>query len=440
MPVSAQRPPVISIFLAASLFSARGLAAPTSPCEALDAAPLVFVGTATEIGEYTKEGVRTDQITIDRAFKGDLKKTIELIDGGEEVQVGKQYLIYAIGRPNRARLMSGNSSRPIEDAREDLDFLDQYVAGNLTPRIEGTIRFAPDDLEERNLADETYTPMRDVQVTLSGNGKQFQTTTDMAGRYSLSHLPPGNYKVDIGLFGFWPASPPDGLLRLPANRCFTLDVLMEIDRRIEGFVRDDNGVPVRGARVQVVPTGGLSEQSLPSVVLDFSDENGHYTLHGVPPGDYYLGVNIASIPTKEHPYPATYYPNTPDPGQAIEIGVGKEALVQSVDLQIPPQLPLVTIRGRVQIAGGQFPRDPQVWITEPGKPHHVTTPIKIGSDGRFQVELCEGVRYGARALSSTPTMRSGPTVEFTATQQNDEDELVLPLDKTLDQVSPAFSK
>jgi hypothetical protein len=219
-----------------------------------------------------------------------------------------------------------------------------------------------------------------------------------------------------------------------------MDALMEIDRRIEGFVRDDKGIPVRGAQVQFVSTGGLSEQSLQSVVLDFSDEDGHYTLHGVPPGDYYLGVNIASIPTNEHPHPATYYPNTPDPRQTTEISVGKEASVQSFDLQLPPQLPLVTIRGRVQIAGGQFPRDPQVWITEPGKPHHITTPIKIGSDGRFQVELCEGVRYGARALSSRPTMRSGPTVEFTATQQNGEDELVLPLDTTLDHVSPAFSK
>src|ERR1700721_3148244 len=62
-----------------------------------------FLGTVTEMN--TQSGsFKTIRMSVDRAFKGDLKKLIDLFDDGmcdgPVLQIGKQYLMYTSGDPN----------------------------------------------------------------------------------------------------------------------------------------------------------------------------------------------------------------------------------------------------------------------------------------------------------------------------------------------------
>jgi len=211
---------------------------------------------------------------------------------------------------------------------------------------------------------------------------------------------------------------------------------MKVDRRVQGTVRDDDGAPVSGALVEMVSTNKQLKQWEQTVLLDVSDESGHYTINGIPPGDYYLGINIRSTPTKEYPYPSTYYPNTSEVRQAMQIGIVIGASVLDYDLRVPPRLPLVTLRGRIQNADGKPPRvedHPQVRIKEPGLLGQIEQqPIKIDSEGRFQFDLCEGIKYSAFAFSGPlrSATYSAP-IEFTPSAENNQ--LVLTLDKTSDE-------
>ena len=84
------------------------------------------------------------------------------------------------------------------------------------------------------------------------------------------------------------------------------------------------------------------------VLLDISDEAGHYRISGIPPGRYYLGVNIQSTP-------ATSYRSTPDRDRTVPIMAKAEASVQRFDLQVPRKLSLITIEGVIKTAEGKPP-------------------------------------------------------------------------------------
>jgi hypothetical protein len=348
-------------------------------------------------------------MNIDRSFKGNLDRTIELFDDGmcdgPDLQVGRQYLMYTTGFPNGGVPARGcTRSRRVEDAGEDLAFLDQYSSGKVTTHIDGTVRFRPDEPEDSRLGGPGRTPLKNVEVTISSNGKSFRATTMSDGGYSFVNLDPGEYTVDADLSGYRLDWAPDSVL-LVANGCFQANLLMTVDRRVEGYVRDDRGVPVSDVLVEMVSADQNLKRSDQPILLDISDEGGHYTIAAIPPGDYYLGVNIKSTPTREQPYPSTYYPNTPNLREAVRIDVVTGAAVQEFDLRIPNRLPLVTIRGKVQTTDGKPPLQkdhPQVRIKEPGLHGQIEQePIKIDAEGRFHFELCQGIKYSAFAFSGS---------------------------------------
>src|ERR1700683_2406214 len=125
-----------SVFLAISILSSQAFgcscAPPPPPCQAISQSQLVFLGTVTEM--TTQSGsFKTIRMSVDRAFKGDLKKLIDLFDDGmcdgPVLQIGKQYLMYTSGDPNGPVPARGcTRSRRLEDAEEDLNFL-QLLSG-----------------------------------------------------------------------------------------------------------------------------------------------------------------------------------------------------------------------------------------------------------------------------------------------------------------------
>jgi hypothetical protein len=429
--------PMLMCLSALSFTSHAALACECAPpppaCQAIGQAELVFLGTVTELNAKS-EAFKTAKMQVDRAYKGKLRETVELFDDGmcdgPVLEVGHQYLMYTSGLPTGALPARGcTRSRRVEDADEDLRFLRQYTTGKVTTHISGTVRFRPDEPDDSQLGEEGRTPIKDVRVTLSRNGKDTATSTDALGRYSFSGLSPGEYEVDAQLSGYRLNWAPDSLT-LRANGCAQADMLMKIDRRVEGIVRDDKGGPAPGVLVEMASTNSGLKSWEQAVLLSVSDEEGRYAIDGIPPGEYLLGVNIKSTPTKEYPFHSTYYPDTKDVNQATRIIVTPGASIQTFDLRVSNKLPLINIHGRVLNADGTAPLaqdHPQVRIKEPGLQGQIEqTSIIVDAEGRFQFELCDGVQYSAFAFSGPVNAKTySAPIEFVPTKAHDQLELVL---------------
>jgi hypothetical protein len=423
-------------------FSAKAFgcscAPPPPPCQAVGQSGLVFLGTVTEVSARPGS-FKTARMNVDRAFKGSLNKTVELFDDGmcdgPTLEVGKQYLMYTSRVPGSGAVPARGCtrSRAIEYADEDLEFLRQYSAGKVTTHIDGTVRYRPDEPDDSKLGEAGRTPMKDVRVTLSGPGKTYRAVTNSVGGYSFSDIPPGQYEIDAEMPGFRLNWAPDVILA--ANGCVSADMLMKADRRVMGTVRDVAGAPVSGTLVEMISTNDRLKRWEQPVLLGESDENGRYVIDGIPLGEYYLGVNIVSTPTMDHPYPSTYYPATPDKRLAMRVSVLGPS-IQEFDLRLPETLPIITIRGLIHTADGMPPRPDdhaQVRIKEPGLYGQIEKgAIRIDAEGKFTIELCEGVTYSAFAFSGPvkPQIYSAP-IEFRPTKENDQ--LILTLDKTQDE-------
>jgi hypothetical protein len=376
-------------------------------------------------------------MTVEEVYKGSLKSTVEiaadLACGGPDFRTGEKYLIYTSVPPNGILLVSScGRSRRIEEAGEDLQFLKDYQAGRVSTHVYGTVRFRPDEPDDSRLGEAGRTPLAGVRVTLSGNGKQLTSTTSSLGAYSFAAIDPGKYDIDAEFPGYrinW-AQP----VELRADSCFEANVLMKVDRRVTGTIREGNGARAKDALIEMIPTDPKLERWQYPVLLDESDEDGHYAIDGVPPGEYLLGVNINSAPTKEHPYATVYYPNTENRSGALPIRVSASPSAQEFDIQVGPRLPLVTISGRLQTADGKPPRpedSPQVRFKEPGLYGQIEQQlIPIDAEGRFEFQLCEGVTYSAFAFAGPPrSQKYSAPIEFTATSTNDN--LLFTLDKSL---------
>ncbi len=382
-------------------------------------------------------------MTVDTAFKGPLNKTIELFDdgmcNGPDLQLGKQYLMYTSLFPGGGIPARGcTRSRGVEQASEDLAFLAQFRAGRTGTYIGGVVRLRPDgpnppDLKARNEPEPV--PLKDVRVTVEGNRALLSTTNATGGLYSFPNLAAGEYTVRAELKGYSMRLPAESVT-LVSNGCVEADISMEIDRRVQGTVRDASGSALPGVTVEMILTQPNLERWEQPILLGLSDELGHYVVHGIPPGEYYLGVSINSTPTKDNPYPPNYYPNTSDVKSAARIRFDQGASFQELDLSVPRKLLVITVHGRVLGAGGAplRPADrPQVRIKEPGLNGQIeTSPIVVDSEGRFEIELCEGVSYSAFVLSGP--MRSQKHSAPIAFSARENEPLVLTVDKTNQEV------
>jgi hypothetical protein len=427
-------------------FSYRVLACECAPpppvCEAVGHSDLIFTGTVKRVSGRDGQ-FKTAEMTVDAAFKGPLNKTIELFDDGmcdgPDLQLGKQYLMYTSQFPGGGIPSRGcTRSRSVEQASEDLAFLTQYRAGRTGTYISGVVRLRPDgpnppDLKARNLPEPV--PLKDVRVTVEGNGALLSAATALGGGYSFPNLAAGEYTVRADFKGYSMRLPAEAVT-LVANGCVEADISMEIDRRVQGTVRDASGSAVPGVMMEMILTQPDLERWEQPILLDLSDEMGHYVIHGIPPGEYYLGVSINSTPTKENPYPPNYYPNTSDVKSAARIRFDQDSSFQEFDFRVPHKLSVITVHGRVLGADGTLlrPADrPQVRIKEPGLEGQIeTSPIVVDSEGRFEIELCEGVSYSAFALSgSMRAQKHSAPVAFTA---RENEPLVLTVDKTNEEV------
>jgi hypothetical protein len=406
------------------------------PCQAYWSAQAVFVGTVKEVAysaTYQRgEGDnrwnyrrRITRFSVETAYKGVEGKLVEVVaeqimptpvrlpdgemgtktfshtDCEYQFAAGETYFVYANfrARKDRTLVVPLNRTRKLEDAADDMAFVNGLPRLNATSTIFG--RIVRSDLYVGGDPSESL-PLAGVKVTVRGNKRTFEALTDADGVYHLKDLPPGSYRVTPA----YPAhlSPQNGpqFAEVVARGCAEVDFYTHSNVRIKGRLLDAEGRPLSGVKVAMIAADG-AETSLKDLSA-FTDQEGHYDLTGIPAGRYLLTFILNSnwivAPGMHPPYPRTYYPGVWMAAQATVITVVEGGKLPDYDLQLPPLPTDRAVEIVVTWPDGRPVGDAVLHLEHPdygwdGRPTRI---VKVdGQEGHYQATGFDGFTYWAHA-------------------------------------------
>jgi carboxypeptidase family protein len=238
------------------------------------------------------------------------------------------------------------------------------VAYNET-KITGVQAAPPSEgaLSGQVVADGTNAPVADARIVVfpaaprSGpfGGPPPQAMTDAQGRFTVSRLAPGSYRIDVQKTGFAPLN--DMTQRGPTADVTagqTTSVLLRLHKGavIAGRILDAAGEPISDVQVVAMrrfagPSNGLSGPAprlIPAGQGQQTNDIGEFRVSGLAAGEYYLAASPRSAmpfggPGASSPAASaaggitlatTYYPGTLDSAAAMPIAVAAGETASSI--------------------------------------------------------------------------------------------------------------
>ena len=196
------------------------------------------------------------------------------------------------------------------------------------------------------VAADTGNPIRRAQVRVSGGGIGTRlATTDAQGRYEVRDLPAGRYVLSAAKGGFVSlqygqkrASEAGTPLEVGDGQVMDkLAIALPRGSVISGRITDEFGEPMANAIVTAMRYGYAAgtRRLLPGAgqnARDTTDDQGHFRLFGLPPGDYVVSASFRSNGEAADPageitgYAATYFPGTTSvaDAQRVSVATGEE--------------------------------------------------------------------------------------------------------------------
>jgi 5-hydroxyisourate hydrolase-like protein (transthyretin family) len=423
------------LFASATQAAACSCAGPQQPCAAYGDAAAVFVGTVTFITtakvkeadfEFTKRLVR---LHVDRPLRNVGASDLEVLTGwgdadcGFGFRLGGQYLVYAYGGNGKTLQTSiCTRTRLLSDATADLEYIRELPKAAPGGTISGEVRLHRPSRENND----TLPPVKDVKILFDGPNKRLERKTDSEGKYRISGLPPGTYKVRIDLPEGLSIYNPEVELKVRDRGCREAFFLVEPDTQLTGKVLDAQGMPAANVWMELVPVS-REGNVYPSNVQ--TDKEGRYVMKLVRPGNYHLGVRIAGLAGSTYvPYPQTYYPGVKDRSQATVITINEGQRIELDELVLPARFIERTLNGIVVDLEGTAVAGAVVWLKErqyndSDMPYRRET----DSEGRFSYPVYEGVKYQLNAYVDSAERRekSSALLEVVITSNPEPIKIVL---------------
>jgi len=272
----------------------------------------------------------------------------------------------------------------------------------------------------------TALPVRRARVTLQGAAlQQPQTTdTDTNGRYRFEGLPAGAYRVKAEKPGYvtldYGAKRPfvtPALLQVAEGQAVRADLALPRGAALDGRVLGEDGEPTEGITVSAVRMAYSPNGPRPSPVGQATtDDLGHFRVHSLPPGDYYLQAvpsTRALAAGRGTAVARTYYPGTATVNDAklVTLAIGQDAV--GLDFVIR-RVPVARVSAQVLDSTGKAP--PACgWRLMPvgGGPAGTSGFVVPATPARIDYPAVPPGQYW---LLATATPAPGADVEFGLTQ------------------------
>jgi hypothetical protein len=313
----------------------------------------VFVGRVIET-TAVKHPMEKDSYTlgysmrfaVDESLRGELgtEVLIETGNGGGDcgtpLAPGGKFLIFAY-KEKDGRLWTGmcSGNQRLTNSPDDGTMLEQFrkLVKKGTGSIFGSVVLIKPVWQVQELSDRSA-PKPAKGTILYAKTENFSASVQASedGTFEFTDLPPGKYTVSpkIGKDLDFDHEYEDRYQAdLSRGACANINFTLEPATRIRGHVIFPAGVTDRTIEVVAIPTD-FRKISQFTGKWDFTDENGRFDLWPLPPGDYYVGVNINSSPKEDSPFPPTYYPGVTS-RKAASIVHLDEGQLKNLELPLP---------------------------------------------------------------------------------------------------------
>ncbi|MBA3498802.1 MAG: carboxypeptidase regulatory-like domain-containing protein [Myxococcota bacterium] len=309
---------LIAVLVWARPADACSCAEPPPPCEALQAAPVVFIGKVTDV-KTAAGSVQEATFAVAEKIKGGPNDN-EIVEGGgmcgTVFQKGKTYIVYAGGGGGRLSSSLCGRTQTIDRARDDVVYA-RSLGRRTLAMLEGVVA----------VQDTQGTKTKRGGIDIRVRGTKFRARTDKTGRYKLE-LPPGKYTLDV--------VDPKATVALDANEvvsladasaCVTRDIALVWNGRVRGRVLGLDGRPAAEIQITLVSAGSTRAGNM----FATTNSAGAYEFIGVQAGDYTLvAYGTKGVPT------TTYYPGVDDAQKAKAIKLSQSGVVQKIDFKLLP--------------------------------------------------------------------------------------------------------
>ena len=375
---------------------------------------------AEKQGEYDIHYLRSVNMVVDKAYKGNVKVGDELTfaQGGgsdcvwtfDESWIGHKYLFYlgpaTKGHPwmqeDKGDLVpmyyaiACGRSRGIDAAASDISFLDNIDKLRNKTRLSGQY-------------DSWYSnapSFAGLKLKIIGKTKTYEAKTDKSGFYEIYDLPPGDYVVEpqipfgwkinnymleksLSAYDRYRSKQLDSSTRITvtieAKRHTLLDLTFDMDTAIRGRILSPAGKPMKDVCVKAVSTE-LKEGDYRGH-FDCSNDKGEFSIEEMGPDNYVLVVNDDGRMNGNHPFGVVFYPGVSDYKNAgiVKVELGK--YVTGLDIQIPTVVELVEIKGKFLYSNGSPVVDESVVFEPSDRKRFDTVRVRSDAAGGFTFRL-----------------------------------------------------
>ena len=277
----------------------------------------------------------------------------------------------------------------------------------------------------------TYVDVTWIGDTLVvGQGKQVKSVTDDKGRYRISDLPPGPYRIDCRNAESFGSSMTKHVT-MSGQDIDGIDFLVKVNGAISGKVLDENKEPVPNVGVNLVSReyySGVLGYFFKSYAT--TNDRGEYTLNRVEAGHPYLVMADKAIANRMPAYSEapldphlrrrvpirTYYPSSPTKEGAALVTIRPGEHREGVDIEMK-KTQNYCISGTTSGLGGPSGLNVGIEAMQPAYGQSSTggmfgpTPGTLtGPDGKFRI--CD-LNPGGYRLSAFDRYAGGPNAPHT---------------------------
>jgi hypothetical protein len=244
--------------------------------------------------------------------------------------------------------------------------------GGIPPRDNAEMPKGTAKISGRVIAADTGTAIRRAQININSRDANFNrvVATDSDGRYELTALPAGRYRLFVNKAGFvaleygqarpFEAGKP---LDMAAGQVLEkVDFSLPRGSAITGRVTDEYGDPITDVQVEALRYQFVNgeRQLVNAGRASQTDDLGAYRIFGLMPGDYVVRASMRpnmppgprAADTEPTGYPGTYYPGVTDVTQAQTVTAALGQEVSSIGFPLVPAR-LSRISGTVMASSGQ---------------------------------------------------------------------------------------